>query len=300
MDERGFITRTKYDVATRAITQQIQDVDTSVETGAPTGWTTPSGGGLNLTSDFEHDNQGRMTQSLGPSHTIDLSGTATSIRRAVWIVYDESATGRETRTGTGYATGSAGSYTYTLVNPVSITKTDVAGRKTEQIQATRASTSGKLLPADTFAQSSYTRWTTTSYTDCCHEASQRTYHTIPSSGTGSAGTNYDETVYGYDVMKRSNRTVSPGGTITFNVFNSRGLVTETWVGTNDNGATPSDPSGGGASGNNMVRVTTWQYDGGTAGGDGNVTTQTQYVDTSTTRVTTFGYDFRNRQTTSDE
>ena len=130
--------------------------------------------------------------------------------------------------------------------------------------ATRASTSGKLLPTDTFAQSSYTRWTTTSYTDCCHVASQRTYHTIPASGPGTAGTNYDETQYGYDVMKRRNRTVSPGGTITFNVFNSRGLVTETWIGTNDNGATPTDPSGGGASGNNMVRVTSRVYDGGTA------------------------------------
>ncbi|MFN5626819.1 MAG: RHS repeat-associated core domain-containing protein, partial [Planctomyces sp.] len=299
MDERGFITRTKYDVATGAITQQIQDVDTSVETGAPSGWTTPSGGGLNLITDFENDTQGRMTQSLGPAHTIDINGTATSIRRAVWVVYTESETGRETRMAAGYATGSAGSYTYTLVNPVSITKTDVSGRTTEQIQATRASTSGKLLPTDTFAQTSYTRWTTTTYTDCCHVASQRTYHTIPASGSGTEGTNYDETQYGYDVMKRRNRTVSPGGTITFNVFNSRGLATETWIGTNDNGATPTDPSGGGASGNNMVRVTARVYDGGTAGGDGNVTSQTQYVDGSTTRVTAFGYDFRSRQTTID-
>ncbi len=299
MDERGFITRTKYDVATGAITQQIQDVDTSVETDAPSGWTTPSGGGLNLTTDFEHNDEGQMTQSLGPSHTIDLNGTATTIRRAVWIVHEESESGRVTRMAAGYATGSAGSYTYTLVNPVSITKTDVSGRTTEQIQATRASTSGKLLPTDTFAQTSYTRWTTTTYTDCCHVASQRTYHTIPASGPGTEGTNYDETEYGYDVMKRRNRTVSPGGTITFNVFNSRGLVTETWIGTNDNGATPTDPSGAGASGNNMVRVTSRVYDGGTAGGDGNVTSQTQYVDVSTTRVTTFGYDFRSRQTTTD-
>ncbi|MFN9037155.1 MAG: hypothetical protein ACK5YO_12725, partial [Planctomyces sp.] len=169
-----------------------------VETGAPSGWTTPSGGGLNLITDFENDTQGRMTQSLGPAHTIDINGTATSIRRAVWVVYTESETGRETRMAAGYATGSAGSSTYTLVNPVSITKTDVSGRTTEQIQATRASTSGKLLPTDTFAQTSYTRWTTTTYTDCCHVASQRTYHTIPASGSGTEGTNYDETQYGYD------------------------------------------------------------------------------------------------------
>ncbi|MFN5625698.1 MAG: RHS repeat-associated core domain-containing protein, partial [Planctomyces sp.] len=46
-------------------------------------------------------------------------------------------------------------------------------------------------------------------------------------------------------------------------------------------------------------VTARVYDGGTAGGDGNVTSQTQYVDGSTTRVTAFGYDFRSRQTTID-
>ena len=46
MDERGFIMRTKYDLATGAITQWIQDVDTSVQTDAPAGWTTPSGGGF--------------------------------------------------------------------------------------------------------------------------------------------------------------------------------------------------------------------------------------------------------------
>ena len=34
-DEWGFITRTKYDILTGAITQRIDDVDTSIETEAP-------------------------------------------------------------------------------------------------------------------------------------------------------------------------------------------------------------------------------------------------------------------------
>ncbi|MCG6157614.1 hypothetical protein L1A08_17570, partial [Rubinisphaera sp. ICM_H10] len=42
MNERGYITRTKYDIPTGAVTQLIRDVDTSVETDHPTGWTTPS------------------------------------------------------------------------------------------------------------------------------------------------------------------------------------------------------------------------------------------------------------------
>ncbi|MEZ6129153.1 MAG: hypothetical protein R3C59_10765 [Planctomycetaceae bacterium] len=299
MDERGFITRTKYDIPTGAVTQQIQDVDTSVETDAPAGWSTPSGGGLNLVTDFEHDDRGRITQSLGPSHTIDISGSATSVRRATWIVYDNTDDGKETRIGNGYATGSSGSYTYTLINPVSITKADLAGRTLEQIQATRASTSGKLMPTDTFAQSSYTRWTTVQYTDCCFESSRRVYHTIPTSGTGSSGTNYDETSYGYDVMKRRNRTVTPGGTITFNVIDVRGQVIGAWSGTDDTGATSTDPTGGGATGNNMVQVTGMQYDGGSDGGNGNLTQQTAYVDGSTTRITTMTYDWRDRRTETD-
>ena len=39
------------------------------------------------------------------------------------------------------------------------------------------------------------------YTDCCLAASQRVYHTIPASGEGDSGTNYDETDFGYDVME---------------------------------------------------------------------------------------------------
>lgn len=298
-DERGFISKFVYDPATTAVTQQIQDVDTSIETEAPAGWTTPSSGGLNLITDFEHDDRGRTTQVLGPTHTIDLSGTATSVRRATWFVYSSNESQRETRIGQGYATGTSGSYTYTLVNPVSIFQTDIAGRPTEQIQATRATTSGKLLPSDTFSQGSYTRWTTIQYTDCCHESSRRVYHSIPGSGSGSEGTNYDQTSFGYDAMKRRNRSETPGGTITFNVFDIRDQVIESWVGTDDTGATASDPSGGGASGNNMVQITGLQYDDGNDGGDGNITQQTEHVDSTTTRVTTFEYDYRNRRTETD-
>jgi len=294
MDERGYVTRLKYDIPTGALTQRINDVDTSIETDAPSGWVTPSDGGWNLITAYEHDEIGRTTQTLGPWHTIDIDGTATEIRRASWIVYDENPEREIVRTGQGYATGTAPSYTYTLINPVSIAIFAKNGKPLEQIQATRAGASGKLLPSDTFTQASYTRWTTFQYTDCCNLASQRVYHTIPTSGAGSPGTNYDETNYGYDVMKRRNRQVTPGGTITRTVFDSRGLTLSTWVGTDDTGATTTDPSGGGAAGNNMVVITELEYDGGSDGGDGNLTQTTQWVDATTGRVTDGGYDWRNR------
>lgn len=296
MDERGYITRFKYDLTTGAMTQRINDVDTAIEMDAPSGWTTPSGGGLNLITDYEYDDKGRIIQTLGPWHTIDIDGTATNIRRASWMVYDENASQNITRTGQGYATDPGSGYIYTLVNPVSIMINAKNGKPQQQIQATRAGTSGKLLPSDTFAQSQYTRWTTFQYTDCCNLASQRVYHTIPVSGKGSSGTNYDQTNYGYDAMKRRNRNVTPGGTITRTVFDPRGFTLSSWMGTDDTDATASDPTGGGATGNNMVVITEFQYDGGNDGGDGNLTQQTAYASGTDTRVTSYQYDFRNRQT----
>ena len=132
-----------------------------------------------------------------------------------------------------------------------------------------------------------------------HLASQRLYRDIPASGSGSSGTNYDETDYGYDLMQRQNRNVTPGGTITRTVIDSRNNPIKVYVGTDDTGATDSDPTGGGAAGNNMVIVTQSEFDGGTAGGDNNLTTLTQYVDASTTRVTQLLYDWRDRRTDID-
>ncbi|MFM7167051.1 MAG: RHS repeat-associated core domain-containing protein, partial [Planctomycetaceae bacterium] len=214
------------------------------------------------------------------------------MRSAVWTVYDDAH--QTVRTATGYATGSAPSYTFTLINPVEIREFDKSGKPIAVIRAVRASASGKLQPTDTFAQSSYVRWMTFQYTDCCLLASQRVYHTIPASGPGSSGTNYDETLLGYDVMKRRNRTQSPGGTISFSVADVRNLPIGQYVGTDDIGASWTDPTGGGALGNNMVQVSAGEYDNGDPGGDGNLTLSTAYVDASTTRVTSQTYDWRNR------
>lgn len=297
MDERGFITRYVYNDKNGALVQRIDDVDTSIVSGAPTGWTTPSGGGLNLVTDYESDDKGRIIQELGPAHVVDLNGVATTIRRATWTVYDDA--NHIVRTASGYATGSGPSYTFTLINPVQIRQSDKSGKILAEIAATRASTSGKLLPTDTFPQSSYVRWTTYKYTECCLLASQRVYRLIPGSGEGSPGTNYDETVYGYDVNKRRNRVVTPGGTITFTVFDSRSLPEQVYIGTNDTGASSSDPTGGGTPGNNMAPVTENQYDDGQSGGDSNLTQVKQWVDTSTSRVTSGSYDWRNRLITTD-
>jgi len=284
-------------------------------------------------------------QELGPEHTVDIFGVATQVRRADWTVYLDSVpvpengggsgsgsgassslphAPREIRTAQGYAvaaesggsggsggsgsgSGSVGSYEYTLINPVSISKQNRDGHVLEEIQAVAT---GSLPVADmleflrdaSFTQNDYTRWTTYSYIDCCTLASERVYHDIPASGLGTDAANYDVTRYAYDEEKRRIRVISSGGTITRPVFSSVGwdsVPTKTYIGTNDTGATQSDPTGNGAPGNNMVLVSESEYDHGNDGGDGLLTKQTEHVDSSTKRETSFLYDWRGRQTDVD-
>ena len=276
-----------------AVTEQVLNYQSGV--------TAP---GVNVTSDFTYDNQGRITLALGPSHTVVIAGTATTVRNATWNVYIQSpqpTSGMwgpdQVLTAQGYATGTGPTYTYTLINPVSITTMDKDGRTLDRITSKRTTGSGALSATDTFAQTDWQTWTSTQYDSQHRTTSARVYHLIPSSGIGAVTTNFGQTTFGYDALERRNRVVAPGGTITWTVWTTPQWVASVWIGTNDTGATDADPTGGGAAGNNMVIVTANQYDGGTAGGDGNLTEITRYLSATTgdTRVTGFGYDFRNRK-----
>ena len=200
-------------------------------------------------------------------------------------------------TGQGYATGTGPSYTFTLVGPVTLMNSDKDGRVLDRITSKRTTGSGALSPADTFAQTDWQTWASAQFDNQHRAISGRVYHLIPASGIGTVITNFGQTTFGYDALERKNRNVAPGGTITWTIWTTPQRVASVWVGTNDTGATDADPTGGGASSNNMVKVTSNQYDGGSTGGDGNITAITRYVSATTgdTRVTGFGYDFRNRK-----
>lgn len=289
-NELGIINHTSYEEMTGAMKQSIQDVNTNNTAGAPSGWVTPTDAGKNLVTDYESDNLGRITQTLGPEHSIDESSSTVTIRKASYTVYQDA--NHEVWSAQGYAKGSSPSYT--TVNPVSITKTDAGGRTTEQIEA-KHSGSGRLSSSDTFIQSSYLRWTTMNYNTSNQMTWSRVYFDIPSSNNdpGTNGTNYNQTDFGYDEMNRQNKVSSGGNTITRVIYDVRSQVTETWVGTNDSGATDSNPAGSGAP-NNMVKVSTDEYDDGNPGGNGLLTKYTQHVDDNSNRVTKYEYDWRNR------
>jgi RHS repeat-associated protein len=304
-DARGFITLRAYDLSTGALVQQIRDVDGAKET-LPSGWYTPAGGGLNLVTDFRHDPLGRNTATLGPSYLVN----GQSVRNVTWTVHRDLED--EVLTGQGYAVGTGPDYAYVLVNPVSIQRTSDDGRMRESIVAVRGCSAqkacdclvpdagtvespGELSAADCFPQVSWVRWSQSLFNDHQQQVASRDYHRIPASGAGVVGVHYDEMLFGYDSVGRKNRTKDATGTIDRIVFDARSRAISTWTGTNDNGATDDDPTGGGAPGNNMVEVTGMVYDGGSDGGDDNLTRETEHVDASTTRVTDFEYDFRNRR-----
>ena len=304
LDERGSFTYNTYDPVTGAIVQTIQDVKSGQSLTPPTGWGDLPTSGLHVMTDYTHDIRGRITQTLGPAHLSPLpSGEgqgegSVQVRTASWTVYDDA--NHTIRTAQGYQV--VGTSAYVLINPISITKTDLDGRVIEQIQAVRGSgvtSSGALSSSDTFSQSSYTRWSGNTYSNTLLTSS-RVYHLIPSSGAGTVGTNYAETTYTYNSVGRVVKTIAPNGTIQRGVLDIRGHVVKSYVGTSDTDATNADPTGGSASGNNMVLLAENQYDGGgcSCGANGNITQTTRYVDASTTRVTSYTYDWRDRRLTS--
>jgi RHS repeat-associated protein len=132
------------------------------------------------------------------------------------------------------------------------------------------------------------------------------YTTAPYIGQG--GTNYYVTKYGYNSTGQLNYTLSPPGplgqpgTIHRTVYDVLGREASTWVGTNDTGATDSDPTGGHAANNNMVQVSANTYDGYTLNGvtyswlgDSLLTQQTVSPRAGATpRTTQYVYDWRDR------
>ncbi|MBL8797111.1 MAG: hypothetical protein JNM56_24635 [Planctomycetia bacterium] len=74
-DEAGFLTYLRYDEATGALVQMIEDVDTTQTgdfTDLPSGWSTPAGGGLHLTSLLEVDALGRVVKSVRPGGNVSF------------------------------------------------------------------------------------------------------------------------------------------------------------------------------------------------------------------------------------
>jgi RHS repeat-associated protein len=232
--------------------------------------------------DYEYDKLGRVTK---------VTRTIGSKQYVKWIVYDD--LNFERREARGYIVGGV----TTRFNPATIYKFDRANRLIEVRQATDGTSltvSTALTISTNFPQDKWVRWQVMGYNNLSQFIYRREYFAIPSSGSGSSGTNYNQTDFGYSATRDLNRIKSPGSTIRRMVYDARGHVLSTWVGTDDTGATDANPAAGSS---NLVKVQELEWDGGSAGGDGNQTKRTDWVNASGSRVTNFTYDWRDRRET---
>jgi YD repeat-containing protein len=148
-------------------------------------------------------------------------------------------------------------------------------------------------PIQAISSGTLAQMTTFIYDDAGTQVNEeRKYFLMPGSGTGSAGTNYDSTLYGYDTMGRRWRVKEASGTIRRTGFDLRNNVTDRWIGTNDHSFSGGESSGT----DDMVKTENVVFDGGNPKGNGWVTQRTMFVQDSSTnqRQTNYTNDYRGR------
>jgi RHS repeat-associated protein len=282
-DPDGFIQYNAYDPVTGAELTQIVDVNTADSgefTNLPSGWSTPTGGGLNLITQDQVDAFGRTTEETSPDGNI------------TYYVYLDPQHEERIYQGWNSSTGTA-------TMPTEVIREDDSGSYSEDLTMTATPHLTNGAPDGTEAISGLQTLTRDYFNDAGQVTSEDDYYNLGgltySTGTmGSVNVNYYQTNYGYDSWGRSVRTQTPNGTIYRMVYNSLDEDISDWVGTNDTPTSgewsPSNNTGTA----NMVEVSSYQYDNGGVG-DGNLTQETDYPGLSApNRVTDFWYDWRDR------
>jgi RHS repeat-associated protein len=268
-DPDGFIQYFAYDLATGAQTTEIDDVntvDTGEFTNLPSGWQTPSGGGLNLVTTDQVDALGRTVKETSPAGNI------------TYYVYLDPQHEERIYQGWNSSTG-------TPTGPTEVIRDDASGTYTEDLTMTATPHLTNGVPDGTEAISNLQTLTRDYYNDAGQVVSEYNYFNLGglSYSTGTMGTvnvNYYQTNYVYDSAGRLFETQTPNGTVYRTVYNSLGEALSAWVGTSDA---------------NLVEVSSYQYDNGGVG-DGNLTQETDYPGLgAATRVTDYWYDWRDRQ-----
>jgi RHS repeat-associated protein len=282
-DAGGFLTYTAHDPVTGAVVKQIVDVDTTQTSDfadLPSGWSTPTGGGLHLITTYEVDDQGRATKVTYPNGRVDYS------------VYNDA--GHETRSYPGWDTT-----TNRPTGPTTVMREDRAGNYTETLTMSAAPTVSSGRPTGAEAISAVQSLSREYRNDANQVVTSDVYFDLgglaysTSTSLGTAGVNFYRTQHGYDDAGRPDRMVSPEGTVYRTVYDGLGRKVSEWVGTDDT-PTSGEWSPTNTAGTDLVKVREYQYDGGGVG-DGNLTKVTEHPGLSQPdRVTQTYYDWRDR------
>jgi len=268
-DGDGFLHYTEYDTATSAVKKSITDVDTTETSdfhSLPSGWSTPSGGGLHLITQLEIDGLGRATKVTAPQGNVTYTVYKDTVHEVrVYAGWDDTADAptlptqmmREDRAGGYYET---------------LTMT-----ATPSLTSDRPNGSEAIANLETLTRSHTNEAWQVKEVDAYFALAGLSYTTAVSLGTEN--THFYRTRYVYDERGRRTKTTLPTGTIYKTEFDSLGRVVADKVGTSDA---------------NLVQTTAYEYDNG-AIGDGNLTEITQDPGGSAAdRVSQFFYDWRNR------
>ncbi len=240
---------------------------------------------LNRSTTGTYDEQGRsVTTTLPDGRVTKAYWTVLADRRLVRLEYPKFDSG----TGTHY-----GPVGYTVLNHAG--NPEMTGVIAFSGGSTTTAQTGHIDESDSDPITAVDTGTLSSMRTSIYDSSgsllneERLYFAIPSSGAGTDGTHFDPTKCGYDDLGRRRRVKEAHGTITRTVYDARGQTSARWVGTND-----SSFAGGEAGTDNMVKVVEFVYDGGSAGGNGLLTSRTAFVEDSTSdqRVTSYTHDVR--------
>ena len=284
MNADGYLSYTQFDPATGAVVEQFQDVntsDTSEFSNLPSGWTTPTGGGLNLVTSYVVDSLGRVTKQTNPNGTVD------------YFVYIDANNQVNEYDGWNSSTDKP-------TGPTQVTIDDMAAGYTETLtmSATPAVSGGVPTGTESIADvQSLSR----SYTNDAGQVIEEDNYfnlgglTYSSGAMGTSGVNYYQTQYGYDADGRQSVVIDPQGTITITVFDGQGREVSTWVGTDDTPSSGAWSPTNNTAPSNMVETKSFVYDNGGVG-DGDLTQVTQYPGGSAAnRVTDYFYDWEDQQ-----
>ncbi len=303
-DEDGFITYTQYDSGTGAVIKQITDVNTSGSgfTGLPSGWTTPSGGGLHLTTTMQVDGLGREIKRTDPkgniTYTVYIDSNHESRTYRGWT--GTTTTGpieinRQYWPASGASAGQRVAYYETLTSSATPFTTSGVPNGNETLDTSNIQTLDRTLTNDAGQ-----RIEGDHYFSLAGLTYSLANATLGTASNDSSTGNYHRTNTDYDSRNRVKRIVSPTGTITRNLYDTRGNVLSTWVGTDDS-PTSGYWSPTNTAGTNLTKVSENEYDYGVPGGDGNLTSTTAIPGGSAApRATQMFYDWRDRLTISKE
>ena len=304
----------EYDLATKAVTKKIVDVntgDTSDFSNLPSGWTNTSG--LELITTYVVDGLGRTTKETSPNlnstyyfyDDVDHTGdTLLSDRSANEVrVYPSWNGGTTTGPVVIYRTdynsnflhgevNYSASYKETLtMTPSTIDTDDGLPTGKDEIENVQSDTrdywnnAGQVVREEKYFNTS--SWSS--------DGTDGTIAVDPESDT------FYRTQYDYDDRGQLKRVESPTGTITRYVRDTLNRITSVWVGTDDT-PTSSYWSPTNNSGANMGVIAEYTYDNGGVG-DGNLTKTVQHVlnfdslgaSDATDHVTRMYYDWRDRR-----